>query len=106
MLSRLSLSVAEITSVSATFIISSLSNKSLSNGLSVKLNGTPWPKCLARLADDQDTDQVMIIVYGLMPGRQYDVELGLIPGEDKLKGQIVTDTAVGTYTIHLRILLS
>jgi hypothetical protein len=103
----LSLSVAEITSVSATFIIiSSLSNKSLSNGLSVKVNGTPWPKCLARLADNQDTDQVMIIIYGLMPGRQYDVELGLIPGEEKLKGQIVTDTIVGTCTTNLRILLS
>jgi hypothetical protein len=101
----LSLSVTEITSVSATFLISSISKNqlsespslSLSNGVSVKVNGTPWPKCLARLADD--ADQVMIIIYGLMPGRQYDLELAVIPGNDKLIGRIVTESVLGAYTI-------
>ncbi|KAH9063232.1 hypothetical protein EDB87DRAFT_1604676 [Lactarius vividus] len=106
---RLSLFVKEITSVSATFVIVSLagrdhfepndgptptSNQSvvpdpLSKGVSVKVNGTPWPKCLARLSDN--ADEAMIIVYGLMPGRHYDIELGLIAGE-KLRGQIVTES--------------
>ncbi|KAI0249747.1 hypothetical protein BJV78DRAFT_1283729 [Lactifluus subvellereus] len=98
---RLSLSVIEITSVSATFVISSLSESNqqlaipdpLSKGVSVKVNGTPWPKCLARLADD--ADEAMIIIYGLMPGRQYDIELGVIPGDDKFKGQIVTESVAG-----------
>jgi hypothetical protein len=108
---RLSLFVKEITSVSATFVIVSLShfepadddstsspNQSLvpdplSKGVSVKVNGTPWPKCLARLSDN--ADEAMIIVYGLMPGRNYDIELGLIAGE-KLRGQIVTES-VGVY---------
>ena len=112
---RLSLFVKEITSVSATFVIVSLagrdhfepddgpastasSNQSLvpdplSKGVSVKVNGTPWPKCLARLSDNGD--EAMIIVYGLMPGRHYDIELGLIAGE-KLRGQIVTEN-VGAY---------
>ncbi len=112
---RLSLFVKEITSVSATFVIVSLagrdhfeqddgptptssSNQSvvpdpLSKGVSVKVNGTPWPKCLARLSDN--ADEAMIIVYGLMPGRHYDIELGLIAGE-KLRGQIVTES-VGVY---------
>lgn len=107
---RLSLFVKEITSVSATFVILSLAARDhfdpddgpstqslipdpLSKGVSVKVNGTPWPKCLARLSDN--ADEAMIIVYGLMPGRHYDIELGLIAGE-KLRGQIVTDN-VGVY---------
>jgi hypothetical protein len=103
---RLSLSVTEITSVSATFLISSLSSNiihdrdddtptphtgALSKGVSVKVNGTPWRKCLARLSDD--ADEAMIIIYGLMPGRHYDIELGLIPGDEKLKRQIITENA-------------
>jgi hypothetical protein len=35
----------------------------------------------------------MIIIYGLMPRRLYDIELGLIPGDKKLKHQIVTESA-------------
>jgi hypothetical protein len=107
---RLSLSVAEITSVSATFVVSSLSSSirrhhdgfdtdddiptlntdTLSKGVSVTVNGTPWRKCLARLADD--ADEATIIIHGLMPGRHYDIELGIIPGDEKLKGQIVTES--------------
>jgi hypothetical protein len=107
---RLSLSVAEITSVSATFLVSSLSSsirrhhdgfdtdddiptfntEALSKGVSVTVNGTPWRKCLARLADD--ADEATIIIHGLMPGRHYDIELGIIPGDEKLKGQIVTES--------------
>ena len=112
---RLSLSVAEITSVSATFLISSLSSNiihdrdndtpapntgALSKGVSVKVNGTPWRKCLARLADN--ADEAMIIIYGLMPGRHYDIELGIIPGDEKLKHQIVTENA-GVYLVSVLI---
>ena len=100
---RLSLSVSEITSVSATFLISSLSihdcdndtpppnTGALSKGVSVKVNGTPWRKCLARLADN--ADEAMIIIYGLMPGHHYDIELGIIPGDEKLQHQIITESA-------------
>lgn len=100
---RLSLSVIEISSVSATFVISSESNQllipdPLSKGVSVKVNGTPWPKCLPRLADD--ADEAMIIIYGLMPGRQYDIELGVIPTDDKFKGQIVTES-LGAYPLSI-----
>src|SRR5713101_1064781 len=114
---RLSLSVTEITSVSATFFISSLSSNiihdpdndtptpntgTLSKGVSVKVNGTPWRKCLARLSDD--ADEAMIIIYGLMPGRLYDIELGLIPGDEKLKHQIVTENACA-YPVSIPILI-
>ncbi|TFY57796.1 hypothetical protein EVG20_g8404, partial [Dentipellis fragilis] len=124
---RLSLSVLEITSVSATFVLSSLSSQTnlsllldgedydgaenatprpsgthqiisdaLSKGLSVKVNATPWQRVLIRI--DDETDEAVIIIYGLMPGRQYDIELGIIPGEERVKGHIVTvDAARGTY---------
>src|SRR5258708_9377510 len=114
---RISLSVSDITSVSATFLISSLSSNithdpdddtptpstgALSKGVSVKVNGTLWRKCLARLADD--ADEAMIIIYGLMPGRHYDIELGLIPGDEKLKHQIVTENA-SAYPLSVLILI-
>ena len=114
---RLSLSVTEITSVSATFLISSLSSNiihdpdndtptpntgTLSKGVSVKVNGTPWRKCLARLSDD--ADEAMIIIYGLMPGRLYDIELGLIPGDEKLKHQIVTENPCAYHVSVLNLI--
>lgn len=122
----LSLSVREITSVSATFILSSplaaahsnsvdayhdqehdndefspngsLSESSnrptqiisevLSKGLSVKVNGTPWQRVLMKI--DEVTDEAVIILFGLMPSRQYDIELGLVPGDHTLRGQFTT----------------
>ncbi|KAI0766278.1 hypothetical protein BC629DRAFT_1539022 [Irpex lacteus] len=120
----LSLLVREITSVSATFILSSplgsdssssepslaslgITNDSdddieqdaggrqiqivsdvLSKGLSVKVNGTPWQRVLMKI--DDEADEAVIILFGLMPGRQYDVELGIVPNEKILRGQITT----------------
>ncbi|PPQ89258.1 hypothetical protein CVT25_001342 [Psilocybe cyanescens] len=112
----LSLAVREITSVSATFILSStlsgeldsslasigfeaaeddsgnvqdgasvtmsIPRKSssviadaLAKGLSVNVNGSAWPRAFIRI-DDQ-VDEAVIIIYALMPGRQYDIELAL-----------------------------
>jgi hypothetical protein len=122
----LSLVVREITSVSATFILSSplgadpttteqslaslgISNADendieqdvgsagrstqivsdvLSKGLSVKVNGTPWQRVLMKI--DDEADEAVIILFGLMPGRQYDVELGIVPNEKILRSQITT----------------
>ncbi|KAH9926765.1 uncharacterized protein B0H18DRAFT_332425 [Fomitopsis serialis] len=118
----LALSIREITSVSVTFIltspyssdsIGSLSMSSdededsgsedecepdrtqiisdvLAKGLSVKVNGIPWQRVLIKV--DEETDEAVIILFGLMPGRQYDVELGVVPGERTVRGQITTDS--------------
>jgi hypothetical protein len=51
----------------------------LANGLSVTVNGSPWPRAFIRI--NEQSDEAVIIVYALMPGRQYDVELGLIPND-------------------------
>jgi hypothetical protein len=118
---RLSLAVKEITSVSATFVLSSLSTHSnlsaildgddddandtddalhasasqiiadaQAKGLSVKVNGASWRRVLARV--DDEADEAVIIIYSLLPGKQYDIEFGIVPGEDRVKGQIVTGT--------------
>lgn len=82
----------------------------LSRGLSVNVNGAPWKRVLMRLddrgrarrrragsdveadddrevdeadvsVDDNDEEEAVIVLYGLMPGRQYDIELGVVWGE-------------------------
>jgi hypothetical protein len=118
---RLALSVREITSVSATFILSSTLNSrndtepslaslglnlsddedgdipqrnrvvadTLAKGLAVKVNNSPWQRVLLRV--DDEVDEALIIVFGLIPGRQYDIELGITPREESLRSQITTD---------------
>ena len=60
----------------------------INNGFSVKVNGTPWRKVI--VSKDDVLDEAIIIVHGLMPARQYDVELGIMPGESTVRGQITT----------------
>ncbi|CCM00719.1 uncharacterized protein FIBRA_02759 [Fibroporia radiculosa] len=60
----------------------------LSQGLSVNVNGIPWQRVLIRI--DDATDEAVIILFGLMPGRQYDVELGVVAGLGLVRGQITT----------------
>ncbi|KIM42116.1 hypothetical protein M413DRAFT_444582 [Hebeloma cylindrosporum] len=136
----LSLSVREITSVSATFLLSSsftgdfdsslasigleaaavadddpengqdeaasssmpgkpnsVIADALAQGLSVNVNGSPWPRAFVRI-DDQ-LDEAVIIIYALMPGRQYDIELGLAPAgqpTSTVRRQVTTDGRCGS----------
>ncbi|KAH9849617.1 hypothetical protein C2E23DRAFT_354830 [Lenzites betulinus] len=64
----------------------------LAKGLSVKVNGTPWQRVFLKM--EEVYDEGIIILYGLMPARQYDIELGLSPGQTStsVRGQITTDT--------------
>lgn len=50
----------------------------LSKGLSVTVNGAAWPRAFIRI--NEELDEAVIIIYALMPGRQYDIELELAPG--------------------------
>ncbi|KAI0747005.1 hypothetical protein C8Q80DRAFT_812700 [Daedaleopsis nitida] len=61
----------------------------LAKGLSVKVNGTPWQRVILKM--DDVLDEAIIILYGLMPARQYDIELGILPGEASVRSQITTD---------------
>lgn len=61
----------------------------LTQGLSVKVNSSPWQRVLLRV--DEESDEAIIIVFGLMPGRQYDVELGISHPHESLRSKITTD---------------
>lgn len=129
----LSLLVREITSVSATFVLSAQLDESdpslaslglqaadlneadetkaeqkresshvstrrpiiadaLAKGLSVNVNGAAWPRAVIKI--DDHLDEAVIIIFALMPGRQYDIELGLPhPGQPNatLRRQVTTE---------------
>ena len=130
---QLNLSVREITSVSATFILSSDLNgdfdislasigftaaadddgdedqafssskpdftrkgpsiitEALAKGLSVNVNATPWQRVFIRI--DDKVDEAVIIIYGLMPGRQYDIDLAIVQAgkPNTLRQQVITE---------------
>ena len=71
----------------------------LAKGLSVKVNGTPWQRVIVKM--DDVLDEAIIILYGLMPSRQYDVELGILPGETSVRGQITTGALHRLYALHI-----
>ncbi|KAH7922703.1 hypothetical protein BV22DRAFT_1094142 [Leucogyrophana mollusca] len=133
---HLALSVREITSVSATFILSSSLDDSrdpslsalglspsddeddeadnhpgneeaaprrrgvvsdaLAKGLSVDVNAGHWQRVLIRV--DEQVDEAVIIIYGLMPGRQYDIDLGLVQGgqSSSIRRQVTTEESEST----------
>lgn len=81
----------------------------LAQGLSVNVNGLLWKRVLIRI--DDKADEAVIIIYGLMPGRQYDIDLGLVGGSDAGQGQgislrrlVVTESA-SLCLCHLLLLL-
>jgi hypothetical protein len=114
--SRLSLVVREITSVSATFILTSRpvdspeelaalglddpelfddhdtlhSTDLLGRELAVKVNGAAWEKILVDVVEEGE--EAIIVLYGLMPGRHYEVEINVISGKDQpIRKHVVTD---------------
>ncbi|KAG6852681.1 hypothetical protein C0991_009964 [Blastosporella zonata] len=69
----------------------------LAKGLSVDVNGSPWQRVFIRIEDG--TDEAVIIIYGLMPGREYDVQLGLVQGDSNgiIRQQITTEGAFSKF---------
>lgn len=115
---RLSLYVHEITSVSVTFILSCRhTNDSLSasdvaveleeelggkledvkhkisdvlgKGLAVKVNGSPWQRVVMHV-DEESDEEAVVILYGLMPAKSYEIELSVVAGES-IKGNLTTE---------------
>lgn len=122
---RISLQVKELTSISATFLLTSVSpglDTSLSSsdepqsshansaqastpvdlprslreilrrGLTVKVNSAPWPKVVPHIEDDDS--EAIIILYGFLPARTYDIELSIAPDEEPLRKQIATQPGI------------
>jgi hypothetical protein len=71
----------------------SVISDALSGGLSVNVNGSNWQRVFIRI--DETADEAVIIIYGLMPGRQYDIDLALVQGEHKkIRQQVITQGAL------------
>ncbi|EJD05376.1 uncharacterized protein FOMMEDRAFT_165821 [Fomitiporia mediterranea MF3/22] len=74
----------------------SLVSDALGRGLSVNVNGAAWKRVLMRM--DEKGDEAVLVLYGLMPGRQYDVEIGILfgdGGEEVLHSRMVTQPQPG-----------
>ncbi|KAG6856511.1 hypothetical protein H0H87_003704 [Tephrocybe sp. NHM501043] len=69
----------------------SIISDALAKGLSVDVNGSPWQRVFIRIEDG--ADDAVIIIYGLMPGREYDVQLGLVHGDSNgtMRQQVTTE---------------
>ena len=77
----------------------SLIAQTLSKGLRVSVNNVNWQGVLIRM--DEKADEAVIIVYGLMPGRQYDIDLSVVQSgqqgmEQALRRQVATIEGVLT----------
>jgi hypothetical protein len=71
----------------------SVISDALAGGLSVNVNGSNWQRVFIRI--DDIADEAVIIIYGLMPGRQYDIDLALVQGDqNKIRKQVITQGAV------------
>jgi len=67
----------------------------LTQGLSVKVNSSPWQRVLLRV--HEESDEAIIIIFGLMPGRQYDIELGITHRQELLRSQVTTSNGCGYF---------
>ncbi|KAK0482238.1 hypothetical protein IW261DRAFT_1417843 [Armillaria novae-zelandiae] len=69
----------------------SIVSSALAGGLSVEVDRSAWRRVFIRI--DDKADEAVIIIYGLMPGRQYDVDLELVQGGHKnnIRRQVVTE---------------
>lgn len=68
----------------------SVVSSALAGGLSVEVDRSLWRRVFIRI--DEKADEAVIIIYGLMPGRQYDVDLELVQGgqKNRLERRVVT----------------
>ncbi|KAJ7637175.1 hypothetical protein FB45DRAFT_865065 [Roridomyces roridus] len=73
---------------------SSVISEVLAKGLSVNVNSATWKGVYIRI--DDKTDEAVIIIYGLMPGKKYDIDLGLVQGgqNNNIRRQVVTDDEI------------
>ncbi|KAH7345678.1 hypothetical protein B0J17DRAFT_640771 [Rhizoctonia solani] len=115
---HLSLYVHEITSVSVTFILScrnhipdspsleeELGEKLvemkhkisdvLGKGLAVKVNNAPWQRVVMHV-DEESDEEAVVILYGLMPSKQYEIELSVVAGES-IKGNLRTEDEINGF---------
>jgi hypothetical protein len=121
---RIAIQVKELTSISATFILSSATaadpgdgelaglhaaeqtpqqsqkpvGEILARGFTVKVNNGSWNNYF--LSVEEDSSEAVIILHGLRPGRHYEVELTLEQDESGLRKDFATlDSDPGVFII-------
>lgn len=119
---RISLQVREVTSVSVTFILRSSMGAShsealaaigvesdeeeemarmptisdaLGRGLAVKVNGTHWQRVVVQV--DEDEEEAIVIVYGLVPRKKYEIGLGIVATDDTVSEDVTTQPGQGMW---------
>lgn len=124
---RISLQVREVTSVSVTFILRSSMGASrgetlaaigvesddeeemakmptisdaLGRGLAVKVNGNHWQRVVVQV--DEDEEEAVVIVYGLVPRKKYEIGLGIVATDDTISEDITTQSGQGMWVILYR----
>lgn len=123
---RISLQVREVTSVSVTFILRSSIGASrnevlaamgvesdeeeeeariptisdaLGRGLAVKVNGNHWQRVVVQV--DEDEEEAIVIVYGLIPRKKYEIGLGIVATDNAVSEDITTQPGQGMWLIIL-----
>ncbi|KAJ3925818.1 MAG: hypothetical protein NXY57DRAFT_906614 [Lentinula lateritia] len=69
----------------------SMVSSALNGGLSVEVDRSSWRRVFIRI--DDKADEAVIIVYGLLPGRQYEIVLELVQGghTNSIRQQVTTE---------------
>lgn len=72
----------------------SIVSEAINRGLNVTVNGAQWKRVLMRM--DEANGEAVIVLFGLMPARQYDIELGIVigdaDGEEVVHSRMVTQS--------------
>ncbi|KAJ3824837.1 hypothetical protein F5878DRAFT_576435 [Lentinula raphanica] len=92
----------EDTSASESEVKKALSvvNSALNGGLSVEVDRSSWRRVYIRI--DEKADEAVIIVYGLLPGRQYEIVLELVQAGqmNSIRQQVTTEEHDGKDLPH------
>ncbi|KAJ4466282.1 hypothetical protein J3R30DRAFT_3311220 [Lentinula aciculospora] len=69
----------------------SVVSSALNGGISVEVDRSSWRRVFIRI--DDKADEAVIIVYGLLPGRQYEIVLELVQGgqTNSIRQQVTTE---------------
>lgn len=84
----------------------SVVSTALAGGLSVEVDRSSWRRVFIRI--DDKADEAVIIVYGLMPGRQYEIVLELVQGgqTNSIRQQVTTEGTSYCLMLHLLSLIT
>ncbi|CAE6381015.1 unnamed protein product [Rhizoctonia solani] len=67
----------------------------LGKGLAVKVNNAPWQRVVMHV-DEESDEEAVVILYGLMPAKHYEIELSVVAGES-IKGNLRTEDELNNF---------